>query len=107
MGIRLKGPTGFGGDSSFDGLHPGPYLVTIGYQSMPKPEGVKESFWEGEAKTEPVAFEILDAANISKPVRVEGLEFTAQAPARVTAPRPAARPTWTSKCASSTSLKTG
>ena len=61
----------------YDDIKPGKYLLTAEY-ALEKSPNTTEPFWTGAAKTEPVAFEILDAANVSKPVRVEELEFTAQ-----------------------------
>ncbi len=88
----------------YDDIQPGKYLLTAEY-TLEKSPDASQPFWTGMATTEPVAFEILAAANVSKPVRVEGLEFTAQRRRASRRPRPAARPTWTSKCASSTSRK--
>ena len=57
-GFRLVGPNPLGGDSVSDGLPPGRWLLTVEYQSLPKPEGVKVGYWEGTATTAAVEFEI-------------------------------------------------
>ncbi len=94
-------------DQLYDDIKPGKYLLTAEY-ALEKSPDASTPFWTGTARTEPVAFEILDAPpNASKPVRVEGLEFTAQRECASRRPHPAARPMWTSKCASSTSRKIG
>jgi RNA polymerase sigma factor (sigma-70 family) len=72
----------------FPNVQPGKYVLTAEYDED-KPPGSSRPFWTGSVKTEPVAFEIVEtAANESKPVRVEGLEFTAIAPTRAAAPPP-------------------
>ena len=69
-------------DQLYDDIKPGKYLLTAEY-ALEKSPDASTPFWTGTARTEPVAFEILDAPpNASKPVRVEGLEFTASAGAR-------------------------
>ena len=74
-----------GNYQSYEDIKPGKYLLTAEYALEQSPDPTKP-FWTGTAKTAPVAFEILEAPDTSKPVSVEGLEFTAIAPAHVAAP---------------------
>ena len=85
--LSLGGTDDSAGHWHFDGLRPGKYQLTVEYDVGERAEG-RPNPWIGKVRTEPVELEILDARNESKPVRVEGLEFTALAPARVAAPAP-------------------
>ena len=87
--MRLGGTDDSAGHWWFDGLLPGKYLLTADYENTAAADSalpVRGPYWRGKVQAEPVAFEILEAPNASKPVRVEGLEFTALAPARVAVP---------------------
>jgi RNA polymerase sigma factor (sigma-70 family) len=86
-GLRLSGTDPSGFLWQFDGLRPGKYLLSFRYE-YESDDGKAPPFWRGKATTEEIAFEILDGRNASKPVRVEGLEFTALTPARFTIPKP-------------------
>jgi RNA polymerase sigma factor (sigma-70 family) len=82
-GLRLGGREGTGFDWYFDGLRPGKYVLSVRY------EGEKGGIcWPGKAETEGVEFEIVEAQSVSKPVRVEGLEFTVFVPVRRVATPP-------------------
>ncbi len=85
--LSLGGTDDSAGHWRFDGLRPGKYQLVVDYYTGDWAEG-KPDRWVGKVRTEPVEFEILDARNESKPVRVEGLEFKALAPARIAAPSP-------------------
>ena len=85
--LSLGGTDDSGGHWRFDGLRPGKYHLIVEYDTGGWGDGEPDR-WVGKVRTEPVELEILDARNESKPVRVDGLEFTALAPARVAAPPP-------------------
>ncbi len=58
-GFRLVGPNPLSGNSVSDGLPPGRWLLTVEYESLPKPDGLKAGYWEGKATAKAVEFEIL------------------------------------------------
>jgi hypothetical protein len=85
-GLRLGGEDPGGLAWHCDGLRPGRYALSFRYENTNGRKTPGTALWTGKATTEEVTFEILDGRNASKPVRVEGAQFEALAPARVLMP---------------------